>query len=53
MFAVALNDWGGLTAFDMQITGTPTTSVPDASIMLLLGSSLFGLGLFGRKHKRS
>lgn len=32
---------------------TASTSVPDASIMLLLGSSLFGLGLFSRKSKRS
>jgi hypothetical protein len=53
VFAVALNDWGGLTAFDMQITGTPMTSVPDASIMLLLGTSLIGLAALSRKSKRS
>jgi len=29
------------------------TSVPDATVMLLLGSSLLGLGVFSRKSKRS
>jgi hypothetical protein len=30
-----------------------STSVPDASVMLLLGSSLLGLGVFSRKSKNS
>ena len=30
-----------------------SVSVPDASVMLLLGSSLFGLGVFSRKSKKS
>jgi HYDIN/CFA65/VesB-like, Ig-like domain len=30
-----------------------STSVPDASIMLLLGSSLMGLAVFSRKSKRT
>jgi len=34
-------------------TRLDTASVPDASIMLLLGSSLFGLGVFSRKSKKS
>jgi len=37
---------------NVNITGTPV-SVPDASIILLLGSSLFGLGIFGRKRQKS
>jgi hypothetical protein len=34
-------------------TGVDSISVPDASIILLLGSSLIGLVGFGRKSKRS
>ena len=34
------------------VTVNTSTSVPDASIMLLLGSSLIGLGVFSRKSKR-
>lgn len=38
--------WG--QAYEIQLT-----SVPDASTILLLGTSLLGLGVFSRKSKRS
>lgn len=47
--AVALEDHGGLTAFDMEVTGT--AAVPDvASTLPLL---LTGLGALGIAYKRS
>jgi hypothetical protein len=48
------NLWSGVqgTISNAQICGT-STSVPDASIMFLLGSSLLGLAVFGRKPKKS
>ena len=38
--AVALEDHGGLTAFDMQITGT---QVPEPASMFLIGAGVLGL----------
>jgi hypothetical protein len=37
----------------LALWGTTSTSVPDASVMLLLGSSLLGLWVFGRMSKKS
>jgi hypothetical protein len=44
--AVALEDHGGLTAFDMQITGNP---VPEPGTLTLMG---LGLGLVARRTRR-
>ena len=49
VLAVALEDHGGLTAFDMQITGTAT--VPDLGSTLPL--LLTGLGVIGLGYNRS
>jgi hypothetical protein len=44
VIAVALEDHGGFTAFDMQITGDRVPGVPDSgSTVLLLGLTLGGL----------
>ena len=45
--AVALDDYGGLTAFDMQITGEP---VPEPTTLILLGGGLAGLALRRRRQ---
>lgn len=51
VFAVALEDHGGLTAFDMQLRGDRRPSgVPDGGSTLgVLGLALAGLGLYRRK----
>jgi len=52
IYGMDYNNDGFLTGelINPPLTGT---SVPDASIMLLLGSSLMGLAVFSRKPKRS
>jgi len=48
--AVALEDHGGLTAFDMQVTAT---AVPDGgATLMLLGGALVGLGALRRKFRQ-
>jgi len=51
VIALALEDHGSLTAFDMQITGNQS-SVPEPSTLLLLGSGLAGVGLMRRKLRK-
>jgi hypothetical protein len=49
VIAVALEDHGGLTAFDMQVTAT---AVPDGgATLMLLGGALVGLGALRRKFR--
>jgi hypothetical protein len=49
IIAVALEDHGGLTAFDMQVTGTP---VPEPASVLALGACSLGAFLARRKKKK-
>lgn len=51
VIAVALEDHGGLTAFDMQITGNQS-SVPEPSTLLLLGAGLAGVGLLRKRFRK-
>jgi len=46
--ATITQEAGDVTSFDFEVN-----SVPDASIMLLLGPALLGLGVFGRKFNNS
>ncbi|MBL9138237.1 MAG: hypothetical protein JNK85_20380 [Verrucomicrobiales bacterium] len=53
VFAVALEDHGGLTAFDMQIRGEHIPAVPEAS-NVLAGSALVGLACsFAIRRRRA
>ena len=49
----ALGDGFGNPLVANSTYGATITSVPDASIILLLGSSLMGLAVFSRKSKRT
>jgi hypothetical protein len=51
VIAVALEDHGGLTAFDMEINGNRTATVPDAASTLTL--LMTGLGVLGMGYRRS
>jgi probable HAF family extracellular repeat protein len=50
---IDLNDDGIYDEYHAFLLTPEATSVPDAEIMLLLGSSLMGLAVFSRKSKRS
>lgn len=52
VFAVALEDHGGLTAFDMQITGRlKPQAAPEPGILALLGLGLLGTAFARRSRK--
>ncbi len=48
--AVALEDHGGATAFDMQITGSHAVPEPGTVTLIALGMSL---AVLGRRRRRS
>ena len=50
IIALELEDHGGLTAFDMEITGD-RAPVPEPGSMILLGTGLVGLGRAWRKRR--
>jgi hypothetical protein len=51
--ALALEDHGVLTAFDMEITGTrvPSAPIPEPGTLLLIGSGISALALRRRKAR--
>jgi hypothetical protein len=54
IIAVALEDHGGLTAFDMELTGDSSglnRTVPEPASLVLLGSGLLGIGTRMRRRK--
>jgi hypothetical protein len=54
VLAVALEDHGGATAFDMQVTGDRASSVPDTgSSLTLLGIGLCAMRFAAKRLKRS
>lgn len=53
IIAVALEDHGGLTAFDMQITADPVNPVPVPAALWLFGTALIGLVGFGKRRKEA
>ena len=55
IIALELDDWGQLTAFDMQITGDrgqgPPGVIPEPTTMLLFGFGLLGIAGVSRRKK--
>lgn len=52
VIALQLEDHGGLTAFDMEITGDRSAPVPEPGTMVLLGTGVVGLASRAWRKRR-